>query len=264
VHVLDFGGSGSPIVFLHGATSCAATWIGIATHLAREHRVVAPDLLGHGRTPLAGRKATLQADQRLLRAVLDIFGLGEVTIVSITRGGLVAALEAAAHPDRIDRLVLLEPIAIRRLAGVPLLALTASPRLGNAVVRRLAPRPEVAVRRWLGATCAHPEKVAQEQVQALVASMTVQLGEPQPFRGWIEAFGDLAPLILRGRISQLYSSIVQPVLVIAGRDSTSASIPAIEKLVRWHPTWQLEILDGVGHPALEAPEATANRIQAWL
>jgi pimeloyl-ACP methyl ester carboxylesterase len=263
VHVLDFGGVGSPIVFLHGATSCAASWFGIATHLAGAHRVVAPDLLGHGRTPLARRKATLRADQRLFEGVVDGFGLREVSVVSITRGGLVAALEAALHPERIKRLVLLEPIAFPRLAGV-LVALTVSPRLGNTILRRLAPRPEVGVRRWLKSTCAHPENVGVEQVEALVASMAVQLAEPQPFRGWVEAFRDLGLLILRGRIPAVYSAIVQPVLAIAGRDTTSASIPAIESLARRHRSWQLDILEGVGHPALEAPEVTANRIAAWL
>ena len=57
--------------------------------------------------------------------VLDEFGLTEVTLVSITRGGLVAALEAAARPDRIRRVVILEPIAVDRRHIPPLFYLLA-------------------------------------------------------------------------------------------------------------------------------------------
>jgi pimeloyl-ACP methyl ester carboxylesterase len=142
VHVLDFGGDGPPVVFVDGATSCAATWLGVSKGLAPSHRVIAPDLIGHGETPRAGRTATLRADQRLLDRVLDEFGLSNVTLVSITRGGLVAALEAAARPDRILRVVLLEPIAVDRrhippLGMLAILPLSIFPRLADRIAVRL-------------------------------------------------------------------------------------------------------------------------------
>jgi len=268
VHVLDFGGYGTPVVFVHGATSCAATWLGIANGLARAHRVIAPDLIGHGETPRAGRTATLRADQRVLDSVLDEFGLTEVTLVSITRGGLVAALEAAARPDRIRRVVILEPIAVDRrhippLGMLAILPLSMFPRLADRIAVRLfraRDGPDVAVQRWLDGACAHPDRVDIEQMEALVASMTVRLHDGAPFVAWAEAFREFGGILLHRRLDSFYSSITQPVLVIVGRDSTSASVPAVRAVARRHPGWKLEVLEGVGHPALEAPRVASDVI----
>jgi pimeloyl-ACP methyl ester carboxylesterase len=114
--------------------------------------------------------------------------------------------------------------------------------------------------RWLDGARAHPDRVDIEQIEALVASMTVRLHEAAPFVAWVEAFREFGGILLRQSLDAFYTSITQPVLVIVGRGSTSASVAAVRAVVRRHPGWELEVLEGVGHPALEAPLAAGNII----
>jgi len=59
VHYADFGGHGKPIVLIHGLGGSRLNWLAVAPGLAEDNRVYAIDLIGHGLTPRAGRKATL-------------------------------------------------------------------------------------------------------------------------------------------------------------------------------------------------------------
>jgi pimeloyl-ACP methyl ester carboxylesterase len=50
----DYGGEGTPIVLLHGLAGYAGEWAPTAHHLAKSHRVIAPELRGHGRSEGSG------------------------------------------------------------------------------------------------------------------------------------------------------------------------------------------------------------------
>src|SRR5262245_36769441 len=59
VHFIDFGGSGPPMVLVHGLGGSAVNWLAVGPALAQRARVVALDLPGFGRTPPAGRSTRL-------------------------------------------------------------------------------------------------------------------------------------------------------------------------------------------------------------
>ena len=90
----------------------AVIWSGALAPLAREHTVIFYDLLGRGRsdTAAASRIAldSIVADLETLRG---FFRLEKMGLVGISVNGLVAAAYAAAHPDRVARLALVNPIA---------------------------------------------------------------------------------------------------------------------------------------------------------
>ena len=101
VHVADFGGEGPPIVLLHGLGASHTGWMPVGPGLARRGRVIAPDLIGFGRTPLDGRRSTIQANVDLVSRLLDreLAGEGPVTVVGNSMGGMVSVMLAAARPD---------------------------------------------------------------------------------------------------------------------------------------------------------------------
>ncbi|GAA0242988.1 alpha/beta hydrolase [Cryptosporangium japonicum] len=104
VHV---AGRGRPLVLLHGGGATSTAWFALASALAGEFRVSAPDLVGD-----AGRseRTALRTPADLhawLDAVLD--GLDRPILGGHSYGGWIALTYALAHPDRVDRLVLLEP-----------------------------------------------------------------------------------------------------------------------------------------------------------
>ena len=72
VHYVDFGGTGRPIVLVHGLGGSHLNWLPVGERLAAHGRVLAIDLAGHGRTPSLGRTATVGANTRLLGRFLAV------------------------------------------------------------------------------------------------------------------------------------------------------------------------------------------------
>ena len=98
--------AGSPVVLLHGLGATAAlNWFGTFDALGRRHRVIAPDLLGHGRTRLLGRFRMSAAADRVA-AVLDELHTGPCIVVGYSMGGAIAQLLAHRRPDLVSGLVL--------------------------------------------------------------------------------------------------------------------------------------------------------------
>lgn len=96
-----------PLVLLHGLTSDGDAWNEVAAHFADRHRILVPDLRGHGRSPRPGTYSfELMRDDVL--AFLDERALPDATLIGHSLGGVIAYLLAADHPDRITRLVLEE------------------------------------------------------------------------------------------------------------------------------------------------------------
>ena len=95
--VRDHGGSGSPVLLLHGLGGTLLHWERLAPHLATAHRVVAMDLRGHGLSGDGpwGWEAVLDDVQ----AVIDHLGLDMPLVVGHSLGGMVAVRWALRHPD---------------------------------------------------------------------------------------------------------------------------------------------------------------------
>ena len=102
---------GVPAVLLPGTGLTAGSWDAVGGSLAATRRVVAVDLRGHGASAWPGvySIAVMSQDVAALLGeleVLDLLGTGRVDLVGHSLGGLVALRVAAAHPDRVRRLVL--------------------------------------------------------------------------------------------------------------------------------------------------------------
>jgi 3-oxoadipate enol-lactonase len=94
-----------PVLLLHALGRDGADWLPVAGALGADHRLVAPDQRGHGASPRPGRYSSeLFRDDAL--ALLDALELDRVDVVGHSMGGTVAYLLAAAHPDRVGRLVI--------------------------------------------------------------------------------------------------------------------------------------------------------------
>jgi pimeloyl-ACP methyl ester carboxylesterase len=109
---LDDGGSGGlPVVFVHSLAGNSTHWSKQLEHLRQTRRAVALDLRGHGRSePAKDGDYTIAALASDLAAVVDTLGLQKFVLVGHSIGGGVALAYAGAHPDRVVRLVLVDPI----------------------------------------------------------------------------------------------------------------------------------------------------------
>jgi haloacetate dehalogenase len=111
------GGSGSPVVLLHGHPRTHVTWHREAPLLAKSHTVVCPDLRGYGES---SKPATTpdhepyskRAMARDVVALMRELGHEQFAVVGHDRGSYVALRTALDHPDVVDRLVVMDCVPI--------------------------------------------------------------------------------------------------------------------------------------------------------
>lgn len=96
VAVRDFGGSGAPVLLLHGAGANLVSMQVLAGELTPRFRVIAVDLRGHGRSGDGPWEWEAVLDD--LEAVRDGLGMPEPAVVGWSLGGMIAALWAERHP----------------------------------------------------------------------------------------------------------------------------------------------------------------------
>src|SRR5438094_6630437 len=99
-------GDGPLIVLVHGITSSSEIWLGVIRRLADRYTVVAPDLLGHGRSAKPRGDYSLGAYASGIRDLLEVLGHPRATIVGHSLGGGIAMQFAYQYPERCERLVL--------------------------------------------------------------------------------------------------------------------------------------------------------------
>lgn len=109
LHVHRYGPSApAQLLAVHGLTGHGRRWQTLADRYLPEFSVAAPDLIGHGRSTWAA-PWTIDANTEALAALLDADGGGPVVVAGHSFGGAVALALAAARPDLVSSLVLLDP-----------------------------------------------------------------------------------------------------------------------------------------------------------
>lgn len=108
------GRRGRPIVLIHGLGGTSENWAALLPLLSREFLVYAPDLPGFGRTPLAPEGVNIATHVLYLKRFLDALGYPRAILVGNSLGGWIAASFAAAYPERVEHLFLLNSAGLRR------------------------------------------------------------------------------------------------------------------------------------------------------
>jgi pimeloyl-ACP methyl ester carboxylesterase len=104
----DFGGAGNPpLVLLHGLLGSSRNWQTTGRDLAARFHVLALDLRNHGGSPHAD-EMTYEAMMADVVRWLDARGLSRVTLMGHSMGGKTAMLLACRHPERIERLIVVD------------------------------------------------------------------------------------------------------------------------------------------------------------
>ncbi len=104
--VFRIGGSGSPLLFIHGIGDSSAAWHTVLPELARQHLVIAPDMLGHGMSAKPRADYSVAAYANGMRDLLGVLDIDRVTLVGHSLGGGVAMQFAYQFPEKTERMVL--------------------------------------------------------------------------------------------------------------------------------------------------------------
>lgn len=108
LHWTDTGSDGPPVVLLHGVQVDGLSWLRTARALEADHRVIMPDLRGHGRSGRVHATVSTQTLVDDVAVVLEATGIGHPVIVGHSMGADVAGVLAAQHPMR--GVVLVDPV----------------------------------------------------------------------------------------------------------------------------------------------------------
>jgi pimeloyl-ACP methyl ester carboxylesterase len=252
-------GRGAPVVLIHGVGLDATIWDAQAEALAERHRVVAYDMLGHGRSAHPPGARTLGDFVTQLSELLDALGLGQVAMIGFSMGGLVARAFAAAYPERVSHLALIST-AYERSPEEQAAILV---RLGQAEIEGPSSLVAGALERWFspGFRAAHPEVVARirERLAAndgegFLAAYRVFAEADSQMAGFLESQG----LNGGGRIGC-------PTLVLTGEEDPGSSPAMARRLADAIAGARCLILPGMRHLALmEAPQAVTNPLIEFL
>ena len=275
-HYLDFGGPADAplIIAVHGLGGAAWNWLAVAPMLAGRCRMLAIDLAGHGQSPASGRSTTVRANRRLLDRFLKEVVCEPVVLLGNSMGGLISLLQAAATPDLIEGVAVVDPALPRPLlTGVDRrvalqFAVVAMPILGELAVNRRRSRQSVAQQVYdtLKLCTVDINRVPPDVIAAGVASIESRDAVEFPPADLLYAGRSLLrimsrPQVLRRRLR----SISAPVLLIHGDHDRLVPIKVAESAATAFPSWRYEVARDIGHvPMLEAPEWTAETILDWL
>lgn len=274
LHVADFGGSGPPIVLVHGLGGSHVNWMTVGGELAARGRVLAPDLVGFGRTPLAGRAPTVETNVAMLARWLEGEVKEPVTLVGNSMGGLVAALLAADKPALVSRLVLVAPaLPIPPGARVDptvtmVFGLYLVPGMGEAFLRyRMKKRgPEGMLRDMLRLCGVDPGRVSPATYEAAVALAKERAEHPWADAAFLAAARSLIRTNLRrGRVFDALRRIAAPTLLVHGTADRLVPLATSAAAARLRPDWRLATLEGIGHiPQLDVPERWLELVTRFL
>jgi pimeloyl-ACP methyl ester carboxylesterase len=274
VHYLDFGGTGKPLLMVHGLGGNAMNWMAVGPELSRNHRVFAVDLAGFGRTPLFQRSAALGANQELVHRFIEQV-IGEpVILMGNSMGGHIAILEAADHPRWVSALILVDPAVPGVHVRTPdptmlsVVAALTMPGLADMVIDRRVRRlgPERLVRETIALVAADPSRIDAAMIDAHVQLMRERgnLGR-QNSRAFLQAVRSLGLRMADPRFWNRMKKVEAPTLVIHGELDRLIPLSAARDLVRRRPDWTLEVFEGVGHvPMMETPDLFLDVVNQWL
>ncbi|GAA2103225.1 alpha/beta fold hydrolase [Microlunatus panaciterrae] len=107
-HSLSYldSGDGSAVLFVHGLLGSHRNWAHLIDRLDDTHRVVVPDLFGHGASAKPMGDYSLGAHAATLRDLLDRLGIDRVTLVGHSLGGGISLEFCYLFPERVRRLIL--------------------------------------------------------------------------------------------------------------------------------------------------------------
>ena len=100
------GGAGSPLVLVHGLGGIIENWCALAPALAERHRVLVPDLPGHGRSALLSEARNLDAPADAVLGLAEAEDIRGAVWIGHSLGGVVALRAAVLRPDAVRGIVL--------------------------------------------------------------------------------------------------------------------------------------------------------------
>jgi pimeloyl-ACP methyl ester carboxylesterase len=259
----DVGSGSEALLLIHGMAGSSETWRGVIPQLSRKYRVVAPDLLGHGKSDKPRGDYSLGAFAVWLRDLLDELGISRATVVGQSLGGGVAMQFVYQHPDYCQRLVLISSGGLGPDVGWTLRLLSAPG--AELILPAIAPPPVLTVgnklRSWFSAAGLQSPRGAE------IWSAYSSLSDAKTRQAFLRTLRSVVDP--RGQavsaLNRLHLTSELPVMVIWGDQDRIIPVAHGYALHEARPGSRLEVLEGVGHfPHVERPSDVVDLIDDFI
>jgi pimeloyl-ACP methyl ester carboxylesterase len=252
------GAGDTPIVLVHGLGGAAANWFAVAPELARHHRVVVPDLPGHGGSAGVPGLPNLAPFAEIVHELAAREGALPGLFVGHSLGAVVALRHAVRYADETLGIVLAGAAGIRsstRTAQV-LLALTALVQPGRRLAphrRRIASSPRLRTAVFGGWGASDPSALAPEAADALLVDVPLHTD-----------VADSSSALVRDGVRPLLGEVRCPTLVLWGARDTQVPLEDAFAYARGLDA-ELRVLADCGHLlVVERPAACVDAIESVL
>jgi pimeloyl-ACP methyl ester carboxylesterase len=254
-------GKGAPVVLLHGLCGAKITWLPLLAGLGANHRIIVPDLPGHGESDKPRTEYSPRFFARVIRRLLDRLDADRPVVVGNSLGGRIALQLAVSAPARVRSLALLAPsipgFRWRYLLG-----------LARLVPTELGAIPFPLRERWtrvgLRRLFADPGSVPPEAYAAAAGEFIRIYRSP---RARMAFFSTLRHIVTEppGPFFDSISRVRQPVLLLFGDSDRLVPARLGVRLARTLPAAETVLLSSVGHvPQFEAPGETLQALSSFL
>jgi pimeloyl-ACP methyl ester carboxylesterase len=250
------GGDGPPVVLLHGPGESSFWWMRVIPDLVATHRVIVPDLPGHGASEVT--ENALDADTVIawLDGLVDETCSTPPTLVGHLLGGAIAARFASRHDARLRRLVLVDSLGLGRFwpsprfaFGLILFLVRPTDRAYHSFLDQCMIDRDGLIRQmgddWEPFLAYNLERARTPSVRAAMRSLMTEVGIPRIPNGELER-------------------ITVPTFLIWGRNDRAIRLGVAEKASSRYG-WPLHVVDDAGDdPKLEQPEAFLEALRGVL
>jgi pimeloyl-ACP methyl ester carboxylesterase len=262
--IYRIAGSGPAVVLIHGMLNSSSHWQSVALELARDHTVVAPDLIGHGDSAAPRGDYSLGAHAASIRDLLAAIGIERATIVGHSLGGGVAMQLFYQFPQRVERLVLISSGGLGQEVS-PLLRSAALP--GTSSVLSLIAQPRVLAALTAAGRGLRERGISKGVYLQAIARALRPLESASARAAFVHTLRSV--IDVRGqRVSatdRLYLLETMPTMIVWGERDNTIPLAHGRNAHEAIPHSFFKTLPGVAHfPHLEDPDSLAKLLREFI
>lgn len=259
-------GSGPAILLIHGIGDNSTTWSTVQAKLAQRFTVIAPDLLGHGKSDKPRADYSVAAYANGMRDLLSVLDVERVTVVGHSLGGGVAMQFAYQFPQLVDRLILVGAGGVTKDVNVALRI--ASLPMGTealALLRLPMVLPAVQVAGRIGGLLLGKTAVGRDipnmlRILADLPEPTASSAFARTLRAVVDWRGQVVTMLDR-----CYLTESVPVQLVWGSHDSVIPVGHGRMAHAAMPGSQLEIFDGSGHfPFHDDPDRFVELLEKFI
>ena len=257
-------GSGPALLLLHGLGCDHTTWQPVIQALSRRYTVIAPDLLGHGRSDKPRADYSVGGYANGMRDLLTVLGIDKVTVVGHSLGGGVAMQFAYQFPERTERMILVAPGGLGPEVSAALRAVTL-PGFHTAMGVVTLPGVRHLTTAYLRGLAASGLSMTRDLDE--VAAIIDSFKDPQArtaIRHVVSAVIDW-----RGQIvtmaDRAYLTAAMPMCVIWGTDDSVIPVRHAGNAAEMAPGCTVEVIGNAGHfPHKDHPQRFVKIVNDFI